>query len=130
MYFYSTIAKLRHLQSNEVYDVAVFRGWTVAVMCAIGNPQAFVHDILQVGINVGAETFFRDHYAFTQSDLDRATEQARAAGADAILTTEKDAARLEGLVEREIPVYSAILELHSEDEVRFKSLLLRTIVER
>jgi tetraacyldisaccharide 4'-kinase len=130
MYFYSSISRLRHLKSGEVYDVAELRGWNVAVMCAVGNPRAFVDDILQAGINVSCENFFRDHHAFTQADLNRVTEEARSAGADAILTTEKDAVRLENLVQGEIPIYSALLELQSEDEVRFKSLLLRTIVEK
>lgn len=130
MYFYSSISRLRHLESGKVYDVADFRGWNVAVLCAVGNPRAFVDDILQAGINVSWERFFRDHHAFTREDMDRFAKEAHSAGADAIVTTEKDAIRLEGLVGGEIPVYAAMLDLHSEDEVRFKSLLLRTVVEK
>lgn len=127
MYFYSTIASLRHLASGEVYDVADLAGWNVAVACGIGNPVAFTEDILQVGINIVSESFFADHHPFTQEDLDRITRDARAAGADAIITTEKDAVRLEGLTHGDIPIYAAQLELQSEDEVRLKSLLLRTV---
>ena len=127
MYVYSTIARLRHLATGEVYDANSFAGWNVAVACGIGNPRAFADDILQIGINIVSESFFADHYAFTQDDLDRITRAAQDAGADAIFTTEKDAVRLEGLTPGEVPVYSAQSEIQSDDEVRLKSLLLRTV---
>jgi tetraacyldisaccharide 4'-kinase len=127
MYFYSTITKLRHLATGEVYDAKSFAGWNVAVACGIGNPQAFAEDILQVGINIVSESFFGDHYGFKQEDLDRITRAARDAGADAIVTTEKDAVRLEGLTHGDVPIYAAQLEIQSDDEVRLKSLLLRTV---
>ena len=127
MYFYSTITKLRHVETGEVYDAKSFTGWNVAVACGIGNPQAFAEDILQVGINIVSESFFGDHHAFKQEDLDRITRAARDAGADAIVTTEKDAVRLEGLTHGDVPIYAAQLEIQSDDEVRLKSLLLRTV---
>ncbi len=130
MYFYSTITKLRHLPTDEVYDAKNFAGWNVAIACGIGNPQAFAEDILQIGINIVSENFFADHHAFKQEDLDRLARDAQDAGADAIVTTEKDAVRLEGLTLGEVPIYTAQLEIQSDDEVRLKSLLLRTVSVR
>ena len=130
MYFYSSISNLRHLETGEVYTSAKFVGWNVAVACGIGNPEAFTEDILQAGINIVSESFFADHHSFTQSDLEQIYKAAREAGADAIVTTEKDAVRLEGLRYEEIPIYAAQLELQSDDEVRLKSLLLRTVSTR
>jgi tetraacyldisaccharide 4'-kinase len=127
MYVYSTITNLRHLATDEVYEARTFAGWNVAVACGIGNPRAFVEDILQVGINIVSEEFFVDHHSFSQPDLDRITVAARDAGADAIVTTEKDAVRLEGLTHGDVPIYAAQLEIQSDDEVRLKSLLLRTV---
>jgi len=127
MYFYSTIARLRHIETGEVYDATSFAGWNVAVACGIGNPQAFAEDILQIGINIVSESFFGDHHAFKQDDLDRIIRAARDSGADAIVTTEKDAVRLEGLTHGDVPIYAAQLEIQSDDEVRLKSLLLRTV---
>ena len=129
MYVYSSIKQLRHL-SGEAYDASQFRGWNVSLMCGIGNPHAFADDVLQIGINIVAEHFYSDHHPFTQRDLDEVTRAAREVGADAIITTEKDAVRLEGLKHSDIPVYAAQLEIESEDEVRLKSLLLRTVVKR
>lgn len=130
MYFYSTITKLRHLATDEVYDAKALAGWSVSVACGIGNPRAFAEDILQIGINIVSENFFADHHAFKREDLDRLTRAAQDAGADAIVTTEKDAVRFEGLTHGDVPIYAAQLEIQSDDEVRLKSLLLRTVSSR
>ncbi|MGA9767451.1 MAG: tetraacyldisaccharide 4'-kinase [Blastocatellia bacterium] len=130
MYVYASITRLRHIETAEMYETNQFTGWNAAAMCGIGNPQAFADDILQAGINIVSENFFPDHHAFTQQDLDRVTAAAQDAGADMIITTEKDAVRLEGLKHGAVPVYAAQLEIQSEDDVRLKSLLLRTLVKR
>jgi tetraacyldisaccharide 4'-kinase len=129
MYVYSSITRLRHIETGEIYEASQFAGWNGALMCGIGNPHAFADDILQFGMNIVSENFFSDHHVFTQEDLERVTQAAREKGADAIVTTEKDAVRLEGLKLGDIPFYAAMLEVQSEDEVRLKSLLLRTVIK-
>jgi tetraacyldisaccharide 4'-kinase len=127
LYFASPLSALRHLESGETYDTKHFAGWNAAVMCGIGNPEAFAEGVLRVGMNIVSESFFRDHHPFTQGDLDRVSGAAREAGADLIVTTEKDAVRFEGLKQADVPFYAAKLEILSDDEVRLKSLLLRTV---
>lgn len=130
MHAYASITRLRHIETAEMYDTNQFIGWNSALLCGIGNPQAFADDVLRVGINIVSENFFTDHHAFTQQDLDLVTRAAQDAGADMIITTEKDAVRLEGLKHGAVPVYAAQLEIQSEDDVRLKSLLLRTLVKK
>jgi tetraacyldisaccharide 4'-kinase len=130
MYFYSTITNLRLLTTGDVYDASEFVGWNVVVMCGIGNPQAFSEDLMQIGMGITAENFFPDHHAYSQEDIDTVLQTARDTGADAIITTEKDAVRLEGFNHGDIPAYAAQLEIQSEEEVRLKSLLLRALIRR
>jgi tetraacyldisaccharide-1-P 4'-kinase len=118
---------MRHLSTGETYEAKEFAGWNAALMCAIGNPHAFADDVLQIGVNIVSENFFADHHSFTQQDIERVNQAARDAGADAILVTDKDAVRLNGLDLGDIPVYAAQLDLQSDDAVRLKSLLLRTV---
>jgi tetraacyldisaccharide 4'-kinase len=127
MYTYSTISQLRLLKSDETYEASEFRGWNCFVMCGIGNPRAFSDDLLQIGMNVAGEHFFRDHHRYSQQDLDGVVREARQAGADLIVTTDKDAVRLGGLTTGDMPLYSAQQELQTEDDVRLKSLILRTV---
>jgi tetraacyldisaccharide 4'-kinase len=130
MYVYSVITGLRHLATDEVYDINEFAGWNAALMCGIGNPQAFSEDILQTGMGITSEHFFSDHHPYTQQELDGVIASAQREGADAVVTTEKDAVRLESLRQSEMPVYAAQMEIRSEDEVRLKSLLLRAMIKR
>ncbi|HWC77823.1 MAG TPA: tetraacyldisaccharide 4'-kinase [Blastocatellia bacterium] len=127
LYFYSIIPRLRHLSTGETYDSNLFAGWNAALMCGIGNPHAFADDVLQIGVNIVRENFFADHHSFTQSDVDNVVASAREVGADAIIVTEKDAVRFDGLTFDGFPAYAAQLVLQSDDEVRLKSLLLRVV---
>jgi len=130
MYLTSGINGLRHLETGVVYEPREFAGWKAAVLCGIGNPRAFAEDILQVGIDIVSENFFRDHHPFTQDDLDRTFTAARQTAADLIITTEKDATRLEALRQGAVPIYVAEMGIESDDEIRLKSLLLKTVVGR
>ena len=130
MYFHSTLARFRHLPTGEVYDAREFAGWNAALLCGIGNPLAFADDVLQIGINIVSESFFADHHSYTQDEVDQVNRAAEAAQAHAILITEKDAVRMEGLQFGAIPVYAAQLEIQGDDEVRLKSLLLRTVTSK
>lgn len=130
MYFHSILARFRHLATGEIYEAREFAGWNAALLCAIGNPHAFADDVLQAGINIVSESFFPDHHSFTQEEVDRVSRAAAEAQAHAILVTEKDAVRMEGLRLGDIPVYAAQLEIEGDDEVRLKSLLLRTVTSR
>ncbi|HKV47665.1 MAG TPA: tetraacyldisaccharide 4'-kinase [Candidatus Acidoferrales bacterium] len=58
--------------------------------CGIGNPGAFVSDVREWGFHICGLRFFRDHHRYTQPELDEIADQARAAGADGLLCTEKD----------------------------------------
>ena len=127
MYFHSTLARFRHVATGEIYDATEFLGWNAAILCGIGNPHAFADDVLQIGINIVSESFFADHHSYTQDEVDQVNRAAEAAQAHAILITEKDAVRMEGLHFGAIPVYAAQLEIQGDDEVRLKSLLLRTV---
>jgi tetraacyldisaccharide 4'-kinase len=128
MYAYSRMTGLRHLESGTVYDPDEFVGWNAWVMCGIGNPRAFVDDLVGVGISILGESVFRDHHPYSQKDAHQIAEQAGAAGADLIVTTEKDAIRLAGLKWSDVPLYAAQSEIQTDDEVRLKSLLLRALV--
>src|SRR5262249_30277801 len=99
IYVYSTISGLRHLESGYLYGADEFASWKAWVMCGIGNPAAFLDDVVAIGVGVLGQTLFRDHYPYSQRDLDRVAVEARAAGSDMILTTEKDAVRLKGLAQ-------------------------------
>ncbi len=64
--------------------------------CGIGNPGAFVSDLRQWGFEVVGHRFFPDHHRFTAQDAAEIESEARAAGADGVICTEKDILNLGG----------------------------------
>jgi len=70
-------------------------GARVWLLAGIARPGRFADTARRAGFLVVGESFFADHHRFTERDLDRTGAAARRAGADLVLTTEKDLARLE-----------------------------------
>lgn len=68
------------------------------LFAGIGNPSSFRRTAARAGIPVSGHAFFRDHHAYTGDDLRRLAAAASSAGAERLLTTEKDAVKLAGLV--------------------------------
>jgi tetraacyldisaccharide 4'-kinase len=64
------------------------------LLAGIARPQRFAADVGRVCPTVVGTAFFRDHHAFSAADLEAVMSRARAAGADALVTTAKDAERL------------------------------------
>ena len=58
--------------------------------CGIGNPSAFLSDLREWGFQIVAERFFPDHHRYTLEDVRVIESEARRAGADALICTEKD----------------------------------------
>jgi tetraacyldisaccharide 4'-kinase len=66
----------------------------VLALAGIAGPARFFGDLTGLGWNVVRRLAFRDHHPYSSRDLGRIFAEARAAGADAVLTTEKDYVRL------------------------------------
>jgi tetraacyldisaccharide 4'-kinase len=70
-------------------------GTPVLAMAAIARPDRFFGDVRAAGFTVAHTVRFRDHHAFSEVDIRQVLDAARAAGAAAVLTTDKDAVRLD-----------------------------------
>jgi tetraacyldisaccharide 4'-kinase len=86
------------------------------LLCAIARPERFLSDARGAFREVVGEARFRDHHAFTPSELAVVSAQARAAGADAIVTTAKDAVRLPAVLDGlSVRVLQLGLEIEGEE---------------
>ena len=70
-------------------------GRRVVAVAAIARPQRFFDALRAAGFDVTRELVFRDHHWFTQRDLASIEGAATDTKADLIVTTDKDAVRLE-----------------------------------
>jgi tetraacyldisaccharide 4'-kinase len=73
---------------------ARFRGRRVYAFAGIGRPEKFFDTLRGCGADLVGTRAFDDHQAFAPDDLKRIAADAQAAGAELVVTTEKDAARI------------------------------------
>jgi tetraacyldisaccharide 4'-kinase len=83
---------LRRLQQSGPEPSACSR---VAAVAGIARPQRFFDALRRQRFDVVRELTFPDHHWFTAADLEGIERYARQAGAEAIVTTSKDAVRVE-----------------------------------
>jgi tetraacyldisaccharide 4'-kinase len=81
--------------SDEPADAVRVRQHRFAVMSGIAHHRGFVGQLVQEGFAVVTDRRFPDHHAYTQEDLAEVVRAGKAAGASALMVTEKDAVRLE-----------------------------------
>jgi tetraacyldisaccharide 4'-kinase len=66
----------------------------VGTFCGLGNPASFWNTLAALGVRPAFRAAFRDHHTYGSKDLRGLARRARQAGAQALLTTEKDIANL------------------------------------
>jgi tetraacyldisaccharide 4'-kinase len=121
------IVDLRPLPGGEPRPPETLGGCRAGILTAIGNPAVFLGDLERAGVEVVAEALHPDHHAFAQRDVDAAVALARAAGAAALVTTEKDAVKLERLDLSAFPVLSARIAFRSDAAAEIERLCLRIV---
>lgn len=99
--------------------------------CAIGNPAGFWSDLRERwGYHLVGTKAFRDHHAFSASDLREIERQAQAAGADALVCTEKDVYNLPPDRIGALPAFYCRIALQLKDPQRFWEAILETVKRR
>jgi tetraacyldisaccharide 4'-kinase len=99
-------------------DVPAVDGPVIA-FCGIARPEQFFAGLEAGGLAIAGRIVFADHHRFTARDVGRLLARAEAAGAAALITTEKDLVRLGKLSSsfpRALPLKTAGLRVEIEDE--------------
>jgi tetraacyldisaccharide 4'-kinase len=66
----------------------------VAAFCGLGSPRGFFHTVRELGLEIVFQWTFGDHHRYRPQELRRLARQAGTAGAEALVTTEKDVMNL------------------------------------
>jgi tetraacyldisaccharide 4'-kinase len=85
----------------------------------IGNPAVFPVDLREWGLDPVGYRIFPDHHRYTPQDVDAISAEARAAGADALMCTEKDIFNLAGVPLEGIDLYYCRIHFHLARETEF-----------
>ncbi len=105
-------------RDDEVHDLKALEDLAVMGVVGIGNPAAFEATLAQHAGQVLHCEVLPDHHGYTRKQLLRFIDLAETAGAQAIVTTEKDWVKWASLLEDErvkLPIYRTALALRFVD---------------
>ena len=102
---------LRELATGCGRRMPEIRGKRVLAVSGIANPDSFHQMVKQSGAVLVGSLVYHDHHAFTEEDRGRMGEAARLREAEWIVTTDKDAVRLEARLPEGCPVMAMEIAL-------------------
>lgn len=94
---------LKDVFGETVYDLDWLKGKKIAAVSGIAVPESFENALRSFGAEIVYTRRFSDHHRFTQQEVINTINRSIKRGADAILTTEKDAVRFPFVDRRDIP---------------------------
>ena len=102
---------LIQVSTGDAVGLDAMKNRPVAALCGIGQPEAFLKGLEQAQARVVSHHIFPDHFQYRPEHLRAVEEKARAAGAEWIVTTEKDAVKFLKF-KFSIPVYRICLAVN------------------
>jgi len=92
-------------------ELSEMKGRRVATFSGIATPDKFEEFVRRYGARIAYNRRFFDHHRFTEKDLEEVFLGAQRAGAEFIITTEKDMVRLSRELKPPLPIYFLRLEI-------------------
>ncbi len=105
--------------------ISTVAGARVLAAAGVGRFESFTRLIAQAGAQVLEAVRFPDHHPYRRADLDRLAARAEALGADMILTTEKDAVKLERLATPDQRLWAMRISVRIEPQAAWDAMLDR-----
>ncbi|MEN7973294.1 MAG: tetraacyldisaccharide 4'-kinase [Verrucomicrobiota bacterium] len=102
---------LKDVFGETTYDLDKLKGMKIAAVSAIAVPESFENALRAFGAEIVYARRFSDHHRFSQQEIINTINRSIKRGADAILTTEKDAVRFPFVDRRDIPVIYMRVEI-------------------
>jgi len=88
---------LYDLKIKTGFETNVLRDASVGLLCGIAQPGSFEKTAAGLGGKIVFRASFRDHHVYSADEVSLCCRRAREAGASLMVTTQKDAQRLERL---------------------------------
>lgn len=93
--------------------------------CGVGNPESFFNHLRREGYELACTRAFADHHQYKQTEVDALVREAKAHGAESLITTAKDAIKVRRL-NLTVPCYVLEIQISIDEEDRFIDLILDT----
>ena len=102
---------LQRIGNGERRQLTELKGKKIAAFSGIAAPESFEAFLRDAGASLVSKRQFLDHYRFTPEDLTSVFAAAQQAGAEFVVTTEKDAVRIADDAKFPLPCYFLRLEI-------------------
>lgn len=102
---------LKEVNGDRRLELSDLKNRRIGAFSGIAVPQSFEGFLRNFGANLVYTRRFMDHHRFDANELLEIVDEAKAAGLDYIVTTEKDAVRIPDTISFSIPLYYLRLEI-------------------
>lgn len=102
---------LRNVNEKDQRELDWLKGKRIAALSGIAMPESFEKLLLKSGAQIIYSQRFLDHHRFSDEELERFFKKAQQAKVDAIVTTEKDAVRIDSRDTYPLPFYYLRMEI-------------------
>ncbi|MCE9616408.1 MAG: tetraacyldisaccharide 4'-kinase [Lentisphaerae bacterium] len=96
---------VQNLYTSEQQPLEFLKDRRIVAVSAIAAPKGFESELERLGARILRRFAFADHHRYSQQEIIDTINSAKVLGAEAIITTEKDAVRFPRLDRRDVPVY-------------------------
>lgn len=94
-----------HATTLARYQLSFMHQKSMLLFSGIANPKSFETTVADSGGDIKYHLIFSDHYQYRPKDINRIMNKAKLVDAEIILTTEKDFARLGGLIQNATNIF-------------------------
>jgi tetraacyldisaccharide 4'-kinase len=108
------IVRQRPGGGEDILPVAMAKNIAFYGFSGIAHPERFRQAMTGLGIEARGFRIFRDHYPYAANDMESLGRLAEEAGAGALITTEKDMVKLQGL-QASLPVYTLRMQVFFDE---------------
>jgi tetraacyldisaccharide 4'-kinase len=112
-------AVIRVPAMTEALPESEWQRLTFFAFCGIGNPVAFYDDLKKWGFSLVQQCSLSDHHRYSSGEIQELEAEAGAAGANALICTEKDVFNLPASFTAVLPIYACRIRLALNDENAF-----------
>jgi tetraacyldisaccharide 4'-kinase len=117
---------LSSLDGKTTHPLSFLEGRCVAIFSGIATPQLFEDFVYACHCQVSHKKRFLDHHRFTEEELVDVFDEAAEKEAELVITTEKDAVRIDPKREWRLPLYYLRLEVDIlSDQETFECAIAR-----
>ena len=94
------VDKIYEIHSNKIFENSTEQ--KALAFSAIGQPEQFYNLLKQTGINIAQTISFADHHCYCEKDIEKLFEEAKNMNTEILITTEKDAVKINPLTQKAI----------------------------